>query len=237
MAGATRDFFTIEILEFEEIHRLPGQWSAARLRALLDHLDYDDIDGITDPDLEEMATMATQDLALRSGTDRVLEFVFGTDLTPGARQEIAHDLTQDRPWEQHSVLGRQAQLFAVVGLLQKAFPSEYGIPDAARVRARIVASGKETTSSMREAPSPSLVIRWLADSMPEDAVLRRLYREALETGPFPEASEIIWDLHVTADEIGKEPAQCEIEVHSSLQWLGPLAESSGTHTSHAHSDP
>ena len=49
-----------------------------------------------------MAAMATQDLGIRSGTQRILEFAFAADLTTGARQEIALDLTQDRPWEQRN---------------------------------------------------------------------------------------------------------------------------------------
>lgn len=224
---------TIEILAFEEIHARPGVWKPKRHRALLEAIDFDDLDSLAESELGEMAAMALQDLGLRKASDRVLDFVFEGTLSSGVRQNLVDDLTITRAWELDPNLGRQARLFDAIGLLEKAFGSEFSIPDAARVQARLVAAGREGSERLRTGFGPTFVLRALADAMPVDSVLRRLFAEALEKGPFPEAEAILWDLRIIDDARAAEPAACEFEVYSSLQWLGALEDAIGAHASDA----
>jgi hypothetical protein len=228
--------FTIEVLEFSEVHTLPGTWDSQSYRSILEELDYDEIADIAESDLPEMAAMAAQDAGQRKAADRVLSFVFGDAMSAGVRQNLIDDLTDERPWEQFADLELQAGIFEAVEFLQRAFPTDFGIPDAARVRVRLTAKGKHPIEWLRDGPEPSLLLRLLADAMDEEATLRRLYADQLESKSFPEAAAILWRVSKTEDDLDREPACCVLEVHSSLQWLGPLREADGEHHSFAEPD-
>lgn len=234
MAGAKG--FTTEVLDFEEIHTLIGTWSADRHRALLEWLDFEGADALPEAELSDMAAMAAQDLGIREASDRVLEFVFGERMSAGVRQNLVDDLTDDRPWEQFADLNRQAGIFEAVDLLQRAFPSEFGIPDAARVRVRLTAHGKHEAEWLRAGPPASLLLRLLASAMDERATLRRLYGEQLAGSAFPEADSIVWATVVVDEEDGASTHRRDLDVYSSLQWLGPLRESEGVHASDPEPD-
>lgn len=228
--------FTIEVLEFEEIHTLPGTWTSERYRQLLELFDFDEGDSIADSELADMAAMAAQDAGQREAAERILSFVFGERMSAGVRQNLVDDLTDDRPWEQFADLDRQAGIFETVELLQKAFPAEYGIPDAARARVRLTAHGKHETEWLREGPAPSLLVRLLAAAMDDRATLRRLYEEQLESAPFPEAAAILWIASKSGEAQNGADMTVEMDVYSSLQWFGPLRDSEGVHTSDAEPD-
>jgi hypothetical protein len=158
-------------------------------------------------------------------------------MSSGVRQNLVDDLTDERPWEQFADLDRQSRIFSTVEFLQKAFPAEFGIPDAARVRVRIQTAGTDAIRWLRDGLPPTLVLRLLADAMDEDAVLRRLYEEKLAAPPFPEAAAILWRCTVLESDWVARPITCDLEVESSLQWLGPLQGQRGVHESHARPDP
>lgn len=50
--------FTIEVLEFTEVHSLPDTWGSNRYREILVRFEYDEIGAIAEVDLAEMAAMA-----------------------------------------------------------------------------------------------------------------------------------------------------------------------------------
>lgn len=228
--------FTIEMIEFAEVHALPGAWDSPRYREILDRLDCDDVRDIAEADLADMAAMAAQDEGIRSTADQVLSLVFGDAMSAGVRQNLIDDLTDERPWEQFVDLDRQAGIFEAVEFLQRAFPTDFGIPDAARVRVRVTANGKRAIEWLRAGPEASLLLRLLADTMDEKSTLRRLYAEQLESASFPEAKAIVWRVSKTEDRLDSEPASCTLEIHSSLQWLGPMRDIEGQHTSCAEPD-
>jgi hypothetical protein len=232
----TRHGFTVEILEFAEIHSLPGRWTSDRYRELLDLFDYDEIASISEPDLVEMAAMAAQDEGLKDAADRVLACVFGEAMSSGVRQNLIDDLTGDRPWELFADLEHQAGIFEAVEFLQRAFPSEFGIPDAARVRIRLTATGKHAAQWLRDGPKASLLVRLLASAMDARATLWRLYSDSLESLPFPAADAIIWSAVRREDQLANDPASCVLEVYSSLQWLDALRDVRGEFASDAEPD-
>lgn len=228
--------FTVEVLEFDEIHTLPGSWTSERYREILDRLDFDNIDSIAESDLAEMAAMAAQDEGLRNASDQVLSLVFGNSMSPGVRQNLIDDLPGERPWELFAELSQQAGIFEAVEFLQRAFPSEFGIPDAARIRVRVTGRGKQATDWLREGPNASLLLRLLADAMDDRSTLRRLYADKLQSPPFPEADSIVWHVAKIDDRVEDSPAFCVFEVYSSLQWLGPLRDADGETLSDAEPD-
>jgi CBS domain-containing protein len=180
---------------------LPDAWNAESDREILDRFGFEDISAIAESDLPEMAAMAAQDQGIRATADAALSIVFGTSMPDGVRQNLINDLGDERPWEQFADLDRQAGIFKTITFLQRAFPTAFGIPDAARVRLRATTHGAEVSAWLREGPSPALVLRWLAEAMDEGAILRRLYAEQLTSTSFPDAPAIAWSIVSTEDRL------------------------------------
>lgn len=74
--------FQVRMLDWKEIHELPGVWTPERLLALLAGLE---VDGVAEDDALEMTLLALQDLEPDEAADRVLEAVFG-DLATRSRE-------------------------------------------------------------------------------------------------------------------------------------------------------
>jgi hypothetical protein len=225
MATDPREF-SVRLLSFKEIHELPGSWPLQRLRRLLEILE---IDEVSDAEAMDMALMALQDFDPEDAAGRVLEAVFGDAMRAGVRQNLAHDLSGARPWEEFADLGPQAGIFETCVLLQRAFPRDFEKPDAIAVSVAIETASR-TGAGWVEAlsPDPGLMLRLLAPGMGDRAVLRRLFGDALAGPSFPEAAGIVWHLAHTAPR--------ELSVSSSVQFFGPL-EDADAWTAKAWPDP
>jgi hypothetical protein len=208
--------FQAQLLGWKQIHELPDGWPPGLLLSLLTNLE---VDGVTEDDALEMTLMALQDREPDEAADRVMETIFGDAMRPGIRKNLAHDLTEDRPWEDFADISQQVGIFNAVVLLQQAFPHQFGRPDAVSVVVRL-----DTTSEMGKGwldaltPDPALLLRILAEGMDDRAVLRRLFDEALRETSFVEAGAILWQV---SRHVGAAGAR-EFELISSHQWFDPL---------------
>jgi len=214
--------FQRRIDDWVEIHELPGSWPSRGLREVLRLAEFDD--AVTDDEVPDMAVMALQDLDEREACDVVLKVVFGDAMTPGVRQNVTDDLFEDRPWEHFADVGKQAGLFDAVVLLQRAFPTHFGIPDAVRLRLNVRATNEETRSWLLRDPSPSLILRLLASGMEYGAVLKRLYEKELASDVLSSADAILWRIHEVSGPGGSQPTEHRYDICSSYQWLGPLED-------------
>ena len=217
MEREPRDF-QATVVAAKEVHELPGSWPTDRLQALLADLE---VDAVGDDEAMEMATMALQDLKVDDASDRVLRAVFGDRMRSGVRQNLVPELQEDRPWEEFADITQQAGIFEAVTLLQRAFPREFGKPDATALDLRLE-TGSPSAGEWLDAPSPDpgLLLRVLAAGMDDHAVLRRLFEASLASDRFPEAASILW--HVGRVETVL-PAR-GFRVVSSQQWLAGLSE-------------
>jgi len=208
--------FELEILGSTVIHELPCSWPTASIRSLLRTLEVDGVDDVADDDAMELCLMALQDLGVDEASDRVLEAVFADRMRSGVRHNLISDLRDDRPWEDFAEIAQQAGIFEATVLLQKAFPREFGRPDALALRLRI---GSESQTGRRwlDAPSPDagLLLRIVAGAMDDRAVLRRLLGASLEGDRFPEARGILWRV----ERLASDGASSEFELISSHQWF------------------
>ena len=142
----------------------------------------------------------------------------------GVRQNLVHELEEDRPWEEFSDLSSQAGIFDAVVLLQEAFPTRFGKPDAVTLRARIEALHTEGRAWLVHSPAmPALLLRILAGGLEERAILRRLFETALRSDHFPEAAAILWSIE--SDEGAN--ASMEFRLISSHQWFDALEDLEG----------
>lgn len=213
--------FDLRILDWQEVHELPGAWPIAALREVLRLADFDD--PVADEDAADMAVMSLQDLGERKASELVLEVVFGAEMSPGIRQNLCDDLRDDRPWEQFARVDQQAGLFDAIVLLHRAFPRSFGVPDALRLRVEVRAMGSEANAVLRRPPTPAFMLRLLAGGMDDDAVLKRLYEDDLAGERFPDAPGIAWRIEAVPSG-DPDTAERVFDIHSSLQWLGPLED-------------
>lgn len=188
------------------VHTLPGIWETGDLRRLLELVEFDDLDGLSDSDLHEVALMVLQDLGHQEAGEAVLETVFGKEMGQGVRQNLVDDLQDEEPWQDFSNVRQQRGIFAAVVLMHQAFPNRYLNPDAKRVAL--------TLSVDAETLSNATLLRLLALGMEPTDVLRRLYDTDLAGGPFPDADHLVWSR--------VSPSPREIVLISSRQWLGAL---------------
>jgi len=162
-----------------------------------------------------------QDLEPDEAADRVLETVFGDRMRPGVMQNLAHELTEERPWEEFADINHQAGIFNAVVLLQQAFTREFDKPDAVSVDVRVeTASATGLAWLDAPAPDPALLLRILAGGMDDRAVLRRLFGESLKGTIFPEAGAILWH----TSRLAANESVREFSLISSHQWFDPLKD-------------
>ncbi len=210
--------FQVECVQWTQIRALPGDWPPARLMSLLDSLE---VEGVAESDALEMTLMALQDRDLDEAADAVLQAVFGETMRRGVRDNLSHEIADDRPWEDFADLSQQAGIFSAVVLLQQAFPQRIARPDAVSITARVqTASGTGMAWLDTDTVDPALMLRILAAGMDERAMLRRVFDESLAGSDFPEAAGILW-------QVSRGPNQAaarEFTMISSHPWFGPLED-------------
>ena len=209
-----------EIISCREIHELPGDWPPAVLRSLLDGQEIDSA-GTAEADLPDLALMALGDLEPNEAGARVLGLVFGEELAPGMRAQLAADLVNERPWEQLSDLSRQAGVFTATVLLQRAFPRHYGKPAAMRVEVALTAPADADAALLLQAP-PAVVLRALAPGLGPASLVVRLYGDGLRGGDFPEAAQILWRHALRADPAA--PRRVIADLCGAQAFLGTLGD-------------
>lgn len=223
----SKERFRLTVLDWTEIHQLPGSWPAGRLRQVLGEAEFDD--PVDDADLLDMAVMVLQDLDVQAAGELVLKVVFGDRMSAGVRQNLVDDLEDDRPWEQFASLALQSGIFEAMVLLQQVFPNRYGKPDAVCIRLRVQALDKSAAALLEDSGNfttverASLLLRLLASGMPDEAVLNRLYSDELDSNSFPDAEHILWVVEQVNASSANEKEVC-FEIHSSWQWLAPLED-------------
>ncbi len=213
--------FQISITHWEEIHALPDSWPEAKLREVLVLADYDE--DVSADELSDIVLMLLQDMKPRLASELVLQAVFGAKMSAGVRQNIAEDLEDDRPWEEYPMVHQQAGLFEAVVLLQRAFPTRFGTPDALRLTIQVKAREAEGSLWLKDEPCPGLLMRLLACGMEEDAVVNRLYEEELNGRQFADAKGMLWAISLVGSSQEGTLVQKDYDIISSLHWLEPLA--------------
>ena len=204
--------FQLAIDHWSEIHEFPDSWPIARLREVLELLDYDD--PTSDEELSDTVLMLLDDRGPRKAAEVVLEAVFGDQMSAGVRQNIAEDLQEDEPWAQHAAVEQQAGIFAAVVLLERAIPKFFGHPEAVRFHLKVSSSVPEAQAWLTDQVDAALILRLLAEGMDSDVTLNRLYEYELDGDWFPAAGDILWC-------VSKIDAGC-YSVISSLHWMASL---------------
>ena len=223
--------FQVTVLEFSVLTELADEWGAADYVALLDRMEYGDTTGMSDSDLREMCLLSLQEREPALAAALVLEHDLGSGLRKGQIIQLGHRMCEEKLWEEYPDMALHEQLFHTASLLYAAFPRDVPEPDAVRVSLEVEAGNAEAREILSQPLDESFVVRLIADGMPANAVLHRLFADQLSGSSFPEARSIVWT--VQAETLAE--GRLKLEVLSSGYWLDALREA-GTYASTAYPD-
>ena len=212
--------FTVSLVSFEKISQTEGAWSAADYKKLLALMDFeDDLESLSDGDLKEMCMMSLHDFEADEAARYVLTHLLSDELPEGKIDQTAHDMMEDKLWEDFADPSFHKRFFDAYGLLREAFKGTFAAPTGVRFQVRLGAQQKDDFDLFKPAIEPALT-RLLSAGIGQNAILNRLYAEKLNGDYFPEAENILWQVK----EISRSATEAVFEITSSELWFGDLED-------------
>ncbi len=212
--------FRVKVLSFSVLQEIEGAHTANDYAALLDALDFGDIEKLDKAELRDMCVMCLQELEPQAAAAVVLRHVLGDELKAGQISNIASEMLDEKLWEHYTEMSLHERMFKVGSLLYAAFPQSFPEPDAVRVKLEVVAANAVGKESLAHSLNESFLVRLLADGMDGGSVLHRLFDEQLAGKSFPEADTIVWIVRTET----MNPDTVQIDVTSSGYWLDSLRD-------------
>jgi hypothetical protein len=206
--------FTVERLTFDTLTQLPNSWEPADYKALLTKTGYDNPDEIAANELTDMTHMALTDLEPTEAAQLVLEYLFEDQLTPGQIENLAYQMLTEKLWEENPELQQHEGFFKATQLLYTAYNGKFPRAEAVQFQVQLTAEDAEALALFDQQPEAPL-LRLLAQGMPDNTLLKRLFHEQLDGTSFPEAPSIIWQLTPSQ----KTEKSIVFDVVSSAYWL------------------
>ena len=185
--------FGIKLLEYKTIQELPDAWCIDDYKALLDALDYGDVSDIPEQDLKEMCFMYLSENEPEDAASIVLNYVFEDRLNSGQKENLSHEMLDEKMWEEYADIAMHEEFFNVHEFLYKAYNGKFPHPEALSFQIEVSAKNNQALSIFEKNLEATL-LRILVQGMPENTLISRLYDEQLEAGAFDEAEDIIWQL-------------------------------------------
>lgn len=209
--------FRIKLLEFKTIETLPEAWTLNDYKALLEAMDYGDISDIADTDLKDMCLMFLSENAPEDAAMIILNYCFDERLNAGQKQNLSHEMQDEKMWEEYSDLSLHETFFNAHQLLYHAYNGKFPHPEAVNFKIEISTKNSPSLHILDENTEATL-LRLLVQGMPENTLISRLYDEQLETGAFNEAKDIVWQFTKQV----KDANTYEFSIISSAYWFKDL---------------
>ncbi|UOR05772.1 hypothetical protein MUN82_01420 [Hymenobacter aerilatus] len=206
--------FTVERLSFDTLTELPNSWQPQDYKALLVRTGYDNPDEIAPNELKDMALMSLTDLEPAEAAQLVLEHLFEDQLTAGQIENLAHQMLTEKLWEENPELDQHEGFFKATQLLYTAYNGKFPRAEAVQFQVKLTAPDAAALSIFDTAPEAPL-LRLLAQGMPDNTLLKRLFHEQLDGNSFPEAPAILWQLTPSQ----QAETSVVFDVVSSAYWL------------------
>lgn len=212
--------FHVSVLGFSVLEEIEGSWTPDDFQQLLERMDFDDLAGLDAGELREMCVLALRDLEPAQAAALLLQHRLGDVLGPGQIQNVSHEMLDEKLWEEYADMPLHERFFHVGSLLYQAFPRLVAAPDAVEVSLEVTAGDEEGERLLKRPLHESLLVRLLADGMPDAASLNRVFGESVRGRAFPEAESIVWifDTEPFAD------GRLRLDVIGSGCWLDALRE-------------
>jgi hypothetical protein len=206
--------FTVERLSFDTLSELPNSWTDQDYLALLRQMNYDNPEEIEAAELKAMCLMSLTDLEPTEAAQLVLGYLFPEELNAGQTENLAHQMLTEKLWEENPQLGQHQGFFKATQLLYEAYNGKFPRTEAVQFQVQLTAAEAPSLALFDTHPEAPL-LRLLAQGMPDNTLLKRLFHEQLDGTSFPEAQDIVWQLRT----VKKEEASITLEVVSSAYWL------------------
>jgi hypothetical protein len=206
--------FSVERLSFATIHALPHSWKNKDYLALLKQMGYDNPEEIPDSELQAMCLMSFTDLEPVEAAQVTVGYLFAGQLSAGQIENLSHQMLTEKLWEEYPELSLHQGFFKATQLLYTAYNGKF--PRAEAVQFQIKLTAEENASVLLFDSNPEApLLRLLAQGMPDNALLNRLFSEKLAGDSFEEAKHIIWRLDI----IEKGNSHVIFEIIGSAYWL------------------
>ena len=206
--------FTVERLSFTSLTELPNSWQNADYKELLKKMNYDNPDEIKEAELKEMCLMSFTDLEPREAAEIVLGYLFPEELNAGQIENLSHQMLTEKLWEENPELPLHKGFYKATELLYTAYNGTFPRTQAVQFQVKCTAENAEDLAILTDSPAAPLM-RLLAQGMPDNALINRLFTAQLEGPKFAEAEFMLWELKT----LGKEANSVTFDVVSSAYWL------------------
>jgi len=206
--------FTVERLSFDTLTELPNSWQNQDYKELLLAAGYENPDEIEVSELRAMCLMALTDLEPAEAAQLVLGYLLADQLNTGQIENLAHQMLTEKLWEENPKLEQHEGFYKATQLLYEAYNGKFPRAEAVQFQVQLTAQAPEDLALFDTHPQAPL-LRLLAQGMPDNTLLKRLFHEQLDSTSFPEAAAIIWQLHP----VKREDKTAIFEVVSSTYWL------------------
>ena len=215
------DEFNIKILTFVKISEIENAWMTDDYKALLSMMDIaeDELGGMIQSDLKEMCLMSLNDFDHHESAKFLLTHMFKDEITEGKIDQLSHQMTEAKLWEEHADPAYHTRLFNAYGLLRKAYNGIFKEPTGVLFTIKITANDNDTFEIF-DRSLHAAIVRLLSNGLNETAILNRLYEEQISGESFPDAKHILWGLK----EISIKEKERQYEITSSDFWFGELEE-------------
>jgi hypothetical protein len=199
--------------EFKTIKELQGFWTNQKYKDILDLLDFPDVESIEQNELKDMCYMALTDNEPEESAKIVLEYIFKDKLNDGQISNLSHEIVSEKLWEEYADLSLHEDFYNVTQLLYDAYNGKFPNPNAVRFTVNVKANKAEDLDVFSKDLEASL-IRLLAQGMPENTLLKRLFEDQLNGEDFIDAKDIIWQYTQT-----KNDNEITFTLLSSTYWF------------------
>ena len=206
--------FTVERLTFATLTELPNSWQNKDYKALLEKMNYDNPDSISEAELKEMCLMSFTDLEPREAAEIALGYLFPEELNAGQIENLSHQMLTEKLWEENPELPLHKGFYQATQLLHDAYNGTFPATKAVEFQVKVTAENPDDLALFAEAPAAPLV-RLLAPGLPDNALINRLFSTQVAGDAFPEAQAMLWQL--TPGE--KTANSLTFDVVSSAYWL------------------
>ncbi|SDB37962.1 hypothetical protein SAMN03097699_1005 [Flavobacteriaceae bacterium MAR_2010_188] len=210
--------FNVEITNYKNIHSLPDYWDSNKYKELLEIMEYGDTAELSDQELKEMCLLSLADNEPEEAAKIILNYIFEEDLNEGQINNLSHEMLSEKLWEEYADINLHEKLFNAHQILFDAYNGKFPNTEAVSFNITIANEDKDELEIFTEENNSAPIVRLLANGMPENTLINRLYKDEIKSENFSEAKDIIWQLNFK----GQSSDSINFELISSNYWFKDL---------------
>ncbi len=209
--------FKVDLISFKTINELPNNWTANDYTKLLEALDYGDTTNILKEELKDLCLLSLSDNEPEDAALLVLEYIFKEKLNQGQLDNLSHEMQEEKMWEEYADLSMHEDFFNATQILYEAYNGKFPHPEAVNFKVRLTVNNNNDLELFKYNPE-ALLIKILIKGMPDNTLIKRLFKEQLTKVDFKEAKDILWQLKIEET----KDKSIVFEVITSSYWFKDL---------------